>query len=116
MAKPSSSPGYKTTAETCDLLGRTQPCVLGYIRDGQLTGEKGADGRWYISELSINAFLQRRNLTSGARALTEVDAMEERVVQLESALDAVNARIDKLTAGMKVMLAHMKGAPPAKED
>jgi hypothetical protein len=109
MAKPSSSPGYKTTAETCELLGRTQPCVLGYIRDGQLTGEKGADGHWYISELSINAFLQRRNLTSGARALTEVDNMAERLTALE-------AKVEKLTAGMKVMLAHMKGAPPAKED
>lgn len=119
MSKPSASPGYKTTAETCDLLGRTQPCVLSYINSGQLAGEKGADGRWYISELSINAFLQRRNLTSGARALTELDEMVERVVRLETAFDAanalVNARIDKLTAGMKVMLAHMKGTPPADE-
>ena len=98
------------------MLGRTQPCVLSYINSGQLAGEKGADGRWYISELSINAFLQRRNLTSGARALTELDAMEEQIVRLEAALEAVTARIEKLTAGMKVMLAHMKGASPVKED
>ena len=63
--------------------------------------------------------LAARNLTSGARALTEVDDMVERVVRLEAAFDAatncVKARIEKLTAGMKVMLAHMKGTPPADE-
>lgn len=113
MAKPASSPGYKTTAETCDLLGRTQPCVLSYINSGQLAGEKGADGRWYISELSINAFLQRRNLTSGARALTELDEMAARMLVLEETSAAIVAKVDKLTAGMKVMLTYMKST---KED
>lgn len=115
MAKPASSPGYKTTAETCDLLGRTQPCVLSYVNSGQLAGEKGADGRWYISELSINAFLQRRNLTSGARALTELDEMAARMLAIEEAYAALEAKVEKLTAGMKIMLAHMKGTPPADE-
>jgi hypothetical protein len=112
MATPSSSPGYKTVLEACDMLGRTQPCVLGYIKDGQLAGQKGADNRWYISDLSLAAFLQRRNLTSGARALTEVDKQNERIAALETRfteeLCAVNARLDKLTAGMKIMLAHLK--------
>ena len=112
MPKSAASPGYKTVAEVCDLLGRTQPCVLGYIKDGQLAGQKGADNRWYISDLSLDAFLQRRNLSSGARALTEVDKQSERLAALElrfaEELCAVNARLDKLTAGMKIMLAHLK--------
>ena len=105
MANSSTSPGYKKILEAGALLGRSQPCVLGYIKSGQLAGEKGADGHWYISDLSIDAFLQRRNLTSGARALTEVDAQNER-------LDVLEAKLEKLTAGMKIMLAHMKGTNP----
>ena len=95
------SAGYTKLFDAATRLKRSQPCVLGYIKSGKLSAEKGADGHWYINDLSLQAFIERRDLKEGARALTEVDALTERVAALE-------ARIDKLTVGMKAMLAHMK--------
>jgi hypothetical protein len=97
-----ASAGYSKLADVAATLKRSQPCVLGYIKSGRLAAEKGADGHWYISDTSVQAFIRQRDLATGARALEEVDAQNER-------LDALEAKVEKLTAGMKVMLAHMKG-------
>jgi hypothetical protein len=103
-----ASPGYTKLFDVATQLKRSQPCVLGYIKSGKLAAEKGADGHWYISDTSLAKFIYQRDLALGAKALTEVDDMVDRVVALE-------AKVEKLTAGMKVMLAHMKGTPPADE-
>lgn len=93
--------GYTKLFEVATRLKRSQPCVLGYIKKGKLSAEKGADGHWYISNASLDAFIAQRDLAEGARALTAVDNMAERLTALE-------AKVEKLTAGMKVMLAHLR--------
>ncbi len=97
-----ASAGYSKLADVAAQLKRSQPCVLGYIKSGRLSADKGNDGHWYISDTSVQAFIRQRDLATGARALKEVDAQNER-------LDALEAKVEKLTAGMKIMLAHMKG-------
>lgn len=108
--------GYIKLFEVATRLKRSQPCVLGYIKKGKLSAEKGADGHWYISNASLDAFIAQRDLAEGARAMTAVDILAARVDRLEQRNNRLELRLEKLTAGMKVMLAHMKGAPPAKED
>lgn len=108
--------GYIKLFEVATRLKRSQPCVLGYIKKGKLSAEKGADGHWYISNASLDAFIAQRDLAEGARAMTAVDILAARVDRLEQHNNRLELRIEKLTAGLKVMLAHMKGAPPAKED
>ena len=107
-----ASAGYSKIADVAALLKRSQPCVLGYIKSGRLSADKGNDGHWYISDTSVQAFIHQRDLATGARALTEVDKQNEKLATLElrfaEELCAVNARLDKLTAGMKIMLAHLK--------
>lgn len=95
------SVGYSKLFDVATRLKRSQPCILGYIKSGKLSAEKGADGHWYISDASVQAFIDRRDLKEGARALTEVDNLSERLATLE-------AKVEKLTAGMKAMLAHLK--------
>lgn len=101
-----ASAGYSKLADVAATLKRSQPCVLGYIKANRLVAEKGNDGHWYISDTSVQAFIRQRDLATGARALKEVDNMAERLTALE-------AKVEKLTAGMKVMLAHLKGTKPA---
>jgi hypothetical protein len=106
-----ASPGYTKLFEVATRLKRSQPCVLGYIKKGKLAAEKGADGHWYISDTSLDAFIAQRDLAEGARALTAVDILAARVEALERRTNnflLLEERVEKLTAGMKVMLAHMK--------
>jgi hypothetical protein len=103
-----ASAGYTKLFEVATRLKRSQPCVLGYIKKGKLSAEKGADGHWYISNASLDAFIAQRDLAEGARALTAVDILAARIDRLEQHNNRLELRLDKLTAGMKVMLAHMK--------
>lgn len=105
-----ASAGYTKLFEVATRLKRSQPCVLGYIKKGKLSAEKGADGHWYISDASLDAFIAQRDLAEGARAMTAVDILAARIDRLEQSerLAALEAKVEKLTAGMKVMLAHLK--------
>ena len=113
-----ASTGYTKLFEVAARLKRSQPCVLGYIKKGKLAAEKGADGHWYISDASLDAFIAQRDLAEGSRAMTAVDLLAARVELLEhrtNNLVLLEAKVEKLTAGMKIMLAHMKGTKPADE-
>ena len=103
--------GYTKLFEVATRLKRSQPCVLGYIKKGKLSAEKGVDGHWYISNASLDAFIAQRDLAEGTRAMTAVDILAARIDRLEqhaNNLTALEAKVEKLTAGMKVMLAHLK--------
>lgn len=103
--------GYTKLFDVATRLKRSQPCVLGYIKKGKLSAEKGVDGHWYISNASLDAFIAQRDLAEGTRAMTAVDILAARVERLEqhaNNLTALEAKVEKLTAGMKVMLAHLR--------
>ena len=100
--------GYTKLFEVATRLKRSQPCVLGYIKKGKLSAEKGVDGHWYISNASLDAFIAQRDLAEGARAMTAVDILAARIDRLEQHNNQLELRLDKLSAGMKVMLVHLK--------